>query len=44
MPLEFVLLSICIAMTTQMTHNESLYKWLDDLMELEEHHVIVGFN
>jgi hypothetical protein len=36
MPLEFVVPSLRISLTTQMSDEQSLQKWLDELMELEE--------
>jgi hypothetical protein len=36
MPLEFVVPSLRIAVVTQMLDDQSLQRWLDELLELEE--------
>jgi hypothetical protein len=43
MPLEFVVLSVRVSLATQMTDDQSLQHMLDELMELEEHQIMVDF-
>jgi hypothetical protein len=44
MPLEFVVPSLKVSLTTQMTDDQSLQHRLDELMELEEDHMMVYFS
>jgi hypothetical protein len=44
MPLEFVVPSLRVSLTTQMTNDQSLQHRLDELMELEEDQIMAGFN
>jgi len=44
MPLEFVILSVQVTLATHMTDDRSLQNRLDELMELEEDHIMEGFN
>jgi hypothetical protein len=43
MPLEFVVPSLWVSLATQMTDEQSLQQRLDELMELEEDHMMAGF-
>jgi hypothetical protein len=43
-PIDFVVPSLCIAIATQMSDEQSLQQQLDDLMQLEEDCVMAGFN
>jgi hypothetical protein len=44
MPLEFVVPSLWVTLATQMTDDQSLQHRLDELMELEEDRMMVGFS
>jgi hypothetical protein len=44
MPLEFVVPSLRIVVTTQMSDDQALQRQLDELLELEEDRLIAGHN
>lgn len=44
MPLEYIVTSLRIAITTCMSDDHSLQQWLDELMELEEDRLMAGHN
>jgi hypothetical protein len=44
MPMEFIVLSLCIVMMTKITDSGVVEKILSELLELEEDHFITGFH
>jgi hypothetical protein len=44
MPMEFIVLSLCIVTLTELTDSSVVERRLSELVELEEDHFVIGFH